>query len=421
MDRLIDWALVHKRTMTLLFLLLLTAGLSAWLSIPKEAEPDITIPYIYVSISHPGISPEDGERMLVRPMENELKAIQGVKEMTANAGQGHASVTLEFVAGFDPDKALADVRDKVNVAKAKLPDETREPTVHPITMAEENPVITISLSGPVPQRALIELGRHLQDKIEGLKEVLEVELGGDRRDQLEVVLDPLAMESYGLDQQDIYSLVSRNNRLIAAGSLDTGKGSFAIKIPSVFEDIEDILNLPVKTHGDRVVRFRDVASVRRSYTDPHSFARLNGENSVTLEVKKRAGQNIIETVTHTRELVEKEREKWPDHIRVTYTNDNSEQISSMLRDLENNVLSAVLLVVIVIIAFLGARTALLVGLAIPGSFLSGILILSTLGYTVNIVVLFALIMAVGMLVDGAIVVTEYADRLMSEGEKPEKA
>jgi multidrug efflux pump len=421
MNALIDWALVHKRTMTLLFLLLLASGLSAWLSIPKEAEPDITIPYIYVSISHPGISPEDAERMLVRPMENELKAIQGVKEMTANAGQGHASVTLEFIAGFDPDKALADVRDKVNVAKARLPDETREPTVHPITMAEENPVITISLSGSVPQRALIELGRHLQDKLEGLKEVLEVELGGDRRDQLEVVLNPLSMESYGLDQQDIYSLVSRNNRLIAAGSLDTGKGSFAIKIPSVFEDLDDILNLPVKTNGDRVVRFKDVASVRRSYTDPHSFARLNGESSVTLEVKKRAGQNIIETVTHSRELVEKERKKWPEHIRVTYTNDNSEQISSMLRDLENNVLSAVLLVVIVIIAFLGVRTALLVGLAIPGSFLSGILILSTLGYTVNIVVLFALIMAVGMLVDGAIVVTEYADRLMGEGVQPEQA
>lgn len=421
MNALIDWALVHKRTMTLLFLLLLTSGLSAWLSIPKEADPDIVIPYIYVSIPHPGISPEDAERMLVRPMENELKAIPGVKEMTAKAGHGHASVTLEFVAGFDPDKALADVRDKVNLAKAELPDETREPTVHPITLADENPVITISLSGPVPQRALIELGRHLQDKIEGLREVLEVELGGDRRDQLEVVLDPLAMESYGLDQEDIYSLVSRNNQLIAAGSLDTGKGRFAIKIPSVFENIEDILNLPVKTSGDRVVRFRDVASVKRSYTDPHSFARLNGESSVTLEVKKRAGKNIIETVTHTRELVEKERRKWPQHIRVTYTNDNSVHISSMLRDLENNVLSAVLLVVIVIIAFLGMRTALLVGLAIPGSFLSGILILSTLGYTVNIVVLFALIMAVGMLVDGAIVVTEYADRLMSEGVAPENA
>jgi multidrug efflux pump len=421
MNVIIDWALVHRRTMTLLFLLLISAGLSAWMNIPKEAEPDIAIPYIYVSISHPGISPEDAERMLVRPMENELRAIQGVKEMTANAGQGHASVTLEFIAGFDPDKALADVRDKVNLAKARLPEETREPTVHPVTMADQNPVLTVSLSGAVPQRALIELGRHLQDKLEALKDVLEVELGGDRRDQLEVILDPLAMESYGLDQQDIYSLVSRNNRLIAAGSLDTGKGSFQIKIPSIFESLDDILDLPVKTSGDRVVHFRDVASVRRSYTDPSSFARINGQNTISLEVKKRPGRNIIETVEAARKVVEDAREKWPDHIRVTYTNDNSEQVHSMLRDLENNVLSAVLLVVIVIIAFLGARTALLVGLAIPGSFLSGILILATLGYTVNIVVLFALIMAVGMLVDGAIVVTEYADRLMSEGVTPQDA
>ena len=421
MNAIIDWALVHRRTMILLLLLLFSAGLSSWLNIPKEAEPDIAIPYIYVSISHPGISPEDAERMLVRPMENELRAIQGVKEMTANAGQGHASVTLEFVAGFDPDKALADVRDKVNLAKARLPDETREPTVHPVTMAEQNPVLTISLSGPVPQRALIELGRHLQDKLEAIKDVLEVELGGDRRDQLEVILDPLAMESYGLDQQDIYSLVSRNNRLIAAGSLDTGKGSFQIKIPSVFESLDDILDLPVKTSGDRVVHFRDVASVRRSYTDPSSFTRLNGQSTISLEVKKRPGRNIIETVEAARKVVEDERKKWPEHIQVTYTNDNSKQIHSMLKDLENNVLSAVLLVVIVIIAFLGARTALLVGLAIPGSFLSGILILSTLGYTVNIVVLFALIMAVGMLVDGAIVVTEYADRLMSEQVEPQVA
>ncbi|BAO43936.1 efflux RND transporter permease subunit [Thiolapillus brandeum] len=421
MNAIIDWALAHRRTMILLLLLLFSAGLSSWLNIPKEAEPDIAIPYIYVSISHPGISPEDAERMLVRPMENELRAIQGVKEMTANAGQGHASVTLEFVAGFNPDKALNDVRDKVNLAKARLPDETREPTVHPVTMAEQNPVLTISLSGPVPQRALIELGRHLQDKLEAIKDVLEVELGGDRRDQLEVILDPLAMESYGLDQQDIYSLVSRNNRLIAAGSLDTGKGSFQIKIPSVFETLDDILDLPVKTSGDRVVHFRDVASVRRSYTDPSSFARLNGQNTISLEVKKRPSRNIIETVEAVRRVVKEERQKWPEHIQVTFTNDSSKQIHSMLKDLENNVLSAVLLVVIVIIAFLGARTALLVGLAIPGSFLSGILILATLGYTVNIVVLFALIMAVGMLVDGAIVVTEYADRLMSEGVKPQVA
>jgi multidrug efflux pump len=421
MHTMIDGALSRKRTMMMLFVLIITAGMVSYIGIPKEAEPDITIPYIYVSMSHDGISPEDAERMLVRPMENQLKSIEGVKEMKAEAGEGHASVTMEFTAGFDPDLALADVRDKVNLAKAELPEDSEEPTVHPITMADESPVLTVSLSGSAPERALIQLGRHLQDKLETLSEVLEVEISGDRTDQLEVILDPLAMESYDLDPQDIYSLVARNNRLVAAGTMDTGEGRFAVKIPSLFSDLEDILNLPVKTNGDRVVHFKDVAEARRSYKDPDSFARINGHPTVTLEIKKRPGENIIETVAKSKALIEEQKALWPDNILLTYTHDNSEQITTMLKDLQNNVLSAVLLVVIVIIAILGVRTALLVGLSIPGSFLSGILILATLGYTVNIVVLFALIMAVGMLVDGTIVVTEYADRVMNEGVPPRQA
>jgi len=412
MHTMIDGALERKRTMMMLFVLIITAGVVSYIDIPKEAEPDITIPYIYVSMSHDGISPEDAERMLVRPMENQLKSIEGIKEMKAKADEGHASVTMEFTAGFDPDLALADVRDKVNLAKAELPVDSEEPTVHPITMADQSPVLTVSLSGNA---------RHLQDKLETLSEVLEVEISGDRIDQLEVILDPLAMESYDLDTQDIYTLVARNNRLVAAGTMDTGEGRFAVKVPSLFSDLEDILNLPVKTNGDRVVHFKDVAQVRRSYKDPESFARINGQPTVTLEIKKRPGENIIETVANSKALIEEQKAMWPANILLTYTHDNSEQITTMLKDLQNNVLSAVLLVVIVIIAILGVRTALLVGLSIPGSFLSGILILSTLGYTVNIVVLFALIMAVGMLVDGTIVVTEYADRVMNEGVPPRQA
>ena len=421
MRTIIEGVLTRQRTMIMIFLLLIVSGLTAYINIPKESEPDITIPYIYVSISHDGISPEDAERMLVRPMENELKSIEGIKEMKSNSEEGHASVTMEFVAGFDPQEAIADVRDKVSLAKAELPDETEEPTVHPITMADQNPVLTVSLSGAAPERTLVQLGRHLRDKLEALPEVLEVEIGGDRTDQLEVILDPLAMESYGLDYQDLYQLITRNNRLVAAGTLDTGEGRYAVKVPAVFEELEDILNLPVKTNDDRVVHFKDVASVRRSYKDPDSFARLNGEKTINLEIKKRPGKNIIETVENSKTLIESEKENWPDNIIVTYTADRSKDIRDMLKDLQNNVLSAVLLVVIVIIAVLGGRTALLVGFSIPGSFLSGILILSTLGYTVNIVVLFALIMAVGMLVDGAIVVTEYADRMMNEGSSPANA
>lgn len=421
MRTLIDGALSRSRTMVMLFLLLTITGLISYINIPKEAEPDIDIPYIYVSMSHDGISPEDAERMLVKPMENQLKSIEGIKVMTSRAEEGHASITLEFVAGFDSDQALTDVRDKVSLAKAELPDETEEPTIHQVTLADENPVIIASLSGPVPERALLQLSRELANKLESFREVLEVEIGGDRVDQLEVVLDPLAMESYGLDYQDIYRFVSRNNQLVAAGTMDTGKGRFAVKIPSVFESLEDLLDLPVKTSADRIVRFRDVAEVRRSYKDPTSFARLNGHQNISLEIKKRPGENIIETVDKIKALIDEERDKWPEHILVTYTGDRSEEVKMMLTDLQNNVISAILLVVIVIIAILGVRTGVLVGLSIPGSFLSGLLILSLLGYTINIVVLFALIMAVGMLVDGSIVVTEYADRVMNEGTPARRA
>ncbi len=413
---LIDAAIFRTRTVLLTFVLLLIAGIVTYQNVPKESSPDITIPVIYVSIVHDGISPEDAERMLVRPMENELKSIEGVKEMSANASEGHASITLEFVAGFDSREALNDVRDKVTLAKAKLPSETEEPTINEVTMANQNPAITVFLSGAVSERGLITIARDLQDRLSALVEVLEVDIAGDREDMVEIIVDPLLMESYGLDQQDIYNLVDRNNRLIPAGTMDTGKGRFAIKVPSVFEDVDDLLNLPVKVSDDRIIVFKDVALVRRAYKDPNSIARINGQRAIAIEVKKRPGQNIISTVDKVKAIIEKQRAFWPQHIQVNYTGDESKDVKYMLNDLQNNVISAVLLVVIVIIATLGVRSASLVGLSIPGSFLTGILVLATFGLTVNIVVLFALIMAVGLLVDGAIVITEFADRQMTEGK-----
>lgn len=421
MGNLIDAAIHHTRTGLSIFILLLIAGWVTYQNIPKEANPDVTIPFIYVSIVHDGISPEDAERLLVRPMEIELRSIEGVKEMSAVASEGHASVTLEFLAGMDPKEALADVRDKVSLAKAKLPSESEEPEVHEVLMEDEQPTITLTLSGNVPERGLLTLARNLKDELESISSVLEVEIGGDREDMVEIEVDPLAMISYGLKQNDIYQLLSNNNRLIAAGTLDTGKGRFAIKIPSVFESIQDVMEQPVKVVGDKVVRFMDVAVIRRAYKDPNTIARINGELAVSLEVKKRVGENIIDTVKQVKAVVEETRTRWPDHIKVNYTGDMSLDVEQMLADLQNNVLSAVLLVVIVIIAILGSRAAFLVGVAIPGSFLTGILVISLFGMTVNIVVLFALIMAVGMLVDGAIVVTEFADRMMGEGMHRKKA
>ncbi|WP_114633982.1 efflux RND transporter permease subunit [Vibrio splendidus] len=418
MYSIIDAALSRARTMLSLLALILVAGAATYITIPKESSPDITIPIIYVSVGHQGISPTDAERLLVRPIEQELRSIEGVKEMTATAAEGHASVVLEFNVGVDLTKAMADVRDAVDLAKPKLPEDSDEPTVNEVTLASEQPVLSVVLFGTVPERTIVQIARELGDKLESYRQILEVDIAGDRDDIVEIIVDPLLMESYSLDQADIYNLIALNNRVVAAGFVDTGYGRFSVKVPSVFNSLKDVLELPIKVDGKQVVTFGDVATVRRAFRDPESFARLDGKSAVVLDIKKRAGENIIETVELVKAVMAgaQQQAEWPNNLLVKYTWDESKDVKIMLNDLQNNILSAIILVVIVIIAILGVRTALLVGISIPGSFLTGLLVLSVFGLTVNIVVLFSLIMAVGMLVDGAIVVTEFADRRMQEGE-----
>lgn len=417
MFALIDAAMSRTRTMMVLLIFILLAGIGTYITIPKESSPDITIPIIYVAVGHQGISPNDAERLLVRPIEQELRAIEGVKEMTSTASEGHASVMLEFSVGVDLNKAMADVREAVDLAKPKLPSDSDEPTVNEVTLASEEPALSVVLYGTVPERTIVQISRQLRDKLESYRQILEVDIAGDREDIVEIIVDPLLMESYGLDQGDIYNLIALNNRVVAAGFVDTGYGRFSVKVPSVFDSLKDVLDLPVKVDGKQVITFGDVATVRRAFRDPESYARLDGKSAIVMDVKKRAGENIIETVDLIKLVLEEaqKRPDWPNNLLVKYTWDQSKDVKVMLNDLQNNILSAIILVVIVIIAILGVRTAFLVGVSIPGSFLTGLLVLSVFGLTVNIVVLFSLIMAVGMLVDGAIVVTEFADRRMQEG------
>jgi multidrug efflux pump len=414
MNRLIEASFARSRTVLLALVLVLIAGTQVYRNIPKEADPDVQLPVVYVVIPHEGISPEDTERLLVRPVEQELRGLEGIKEMRSYASTGSGSISLEFDAGTDIDQALQDVRERVDLARPELPVGTDEPLVNEVNLALF-PVLVVTLSGDVPERALLGHARDLKRRVEGLANVLEVKIAGEREELLEIVIDPVLVESYGLDLEQLLTFVSRNNQLVAAGALDTGDGRFAVKVPGVFQSGEDVLNLPIKVAGDRVVRLRDVAEVRRTFKDPEGFARVDGRPALALEVSKRIGTNIVDTVEQVRAVVEGERGNWPETIQVSYLQDKSDNIASMLTDLQNNVLSAILLVMIVIVAALGARSAALVGIAVPGSFLAGILVLGSLGLTVNIVVLFALILSVGMLVDGAIVVTELADRKMAEG------
>ena len=422
MNALISAFINRPRPVILILALLIFAGMTSYVSVPKEAEPDIDIPQIYVNIIHEGISPEDAERLLLRPMETELRSIEGLKEMRATGAEGSGVIILEFDAGFDADQALTDVREKVDLARNELPADSEEPFVQEINTSLI-PVITVMLHGPVPERTLVAIGRQLRDELESIPGVLSADIGGDREELLEVIVDPVALESYNLNYADLISYVSRNNRLVAAGALDSGEGRFSVKVPGVIEDLNDLLTLPVKTDGLRTVTFEDVATVRRTFKDPTSFARLNGEKSIALEITKRSGANILEVVDTVKATVlgASQLDTWPENLEITFTSDNSEQVRIMLNDLVNNVAIAVILVMIVILGALGIRSAGLVGVAIPGAFLSGILVIYMMGYSMNIVVLFSLIMAVGMLVDGAIVVVELAERNMKNGYSPKLA
>lgn len=414
MNALIDAAMSHARTVMTAMILLVIAGTLSYIAIPKEADPDIPIPIFYVSILHHGISPEDSERLLVRPMETELRSLEGLEDITAIASQGHAGILLEFDVNFDKDAALQDVREKVDLARAKLPSDTEEPTVREFNTALF-PVLIVTLSGDVPERTLYEAARRLKDEVEAVPTVLQAELVGHREELLEVVVDPAKLESYNVSQAALINIVSLNNRLVAAGNIDTGQGRFSVKVPGLFETREDVLSLPVKTSGDGVVTLSDIADIRRTFKDPDGFAQFNGHPAIAIEVTKRIGTNIIENNEMVRAAVAAATKDLNPAIEINYTLDASNWIHRSLGSLESSITTAIVLVMIVVVAALGMRSALLVGFAIPTSFMIGFFFLSTAGYTINMMVMFGMLLAVGMLVDGGIVVVEYADRKMSEG------
>ena len=411
---LIDYAISHARVFFGILIFIIAAGSSTYISIPKEAVPDVNIPIIYVSLSQKGISANDSERLLVKPIEDEVKTVEGIKEIRSTAYTGGGNVLLEFDAGFDADKAMDDIREKVDRAKGDLPNEADEPTVNEVNISAF-PIILISLSGNLPDRTLQDLAENLQDEIETIPSVLEAKIGGRRNEQVDVIIDTLALEGYNINIENLINTVNQNNMMVSAGEQDTGDGSFNIKVPGLYETIDDVLDTPIKTFGDSVITFRDIAKVKRTFEDRKSYANVNGKKAVTIEVSKRVGENIIDTIKKIKEVSEQVTKDFPPSVDISFSQDQSKTIQTMLNSLQNNVIAAIILVLIIILGALGVRSGFLVGVSIPGSFLSGILLLSIMGFTMNIVVLFALILSVGLLVDGAIVIVEYADRKIKEG------
>ncbi len=415
MMALIEAAVQRTRTVIIAFLVVVLAGVASYRTMPKENEPDIAFPYVNVQVVLEGVAPEDSERLLVRPLEQELRTLAGLKEMVASAAEGRATVSLEFEPEVDVNDALQEVRERVDLAKAKLPQDAEEPRVDEIKFSRFDPMLVLTLGGPVPERALLAVSVDLKDRLEAVAGVLEANVVGAREEVLEIIVNPLAMESYGLSPTDILSFVQRNNQLVAAGAMQGEQGRFAVKVPGVIESPEDILSLPIKVEGERVVHFEDIATVRRTFKDVESYARLNGEPSLAVEVVQRSGTNMLDTVKDIREAINAASQAWPPGVTLNYTRDKSLWVKKNLTNLVNNVAAAIVLVFIVLIGVLGFQNALLVGIAIPGSFCAAFFMLNGFGMTINMVMLFASIMAVGLLVDGAIVVTELADRKMAEG------
>ena len=424
MTGLVDWAAERARMILAMIALSLTACIFAYTTLPKEGEPDIEIPVLFVSVVFPGISAADSEALLVRPIETELADLDGLKRMTATAAENYAGVAIEFEFGWDKAKTMADARDAMNAAEALFPEGAEKYSINEINFSEF-PIIIVNLTGNVPERTMTRIAEDLQEEIEGMDAVLEAVIAGNRKEMMEVVIDPLRLEAYNVTAGELISVVRNNNQLIAAGEVDTAQGSFSVKIPSSFDEPRDIYNLPVKTNGDRVITLGDLADIRLTFEDRVGTARYNGETTVALQVVKRKGFNLIKTAAAIRALIEEAETTWPPELRAAVdigsSNDQSRVVASMVSQLEGSVLTAIALVMIVVLASLGTRAALLVGFAIPTSFLLCFVLLAVMGITISNIVMFGLILAVGMLVDGAIVVVEYADKRITEGEGPMRA
>ena len=412
--------LSRPRTILTMMIVMVVAGVVAYITIPKEANPDIDIPVYIVITTQQGISPNDSERLLVRPLETHLRGLDGLEEITTVASQGSAVAILEFNIDSDKDKVLANIRDKVDQAGAEMPDDAKEPRVIETNFALQ-PTITVTLSGQVPERTLYQLARRLKDEVEAISSVREAKLNGQREETLEVILDLARLEAYDLAQDELLRALSGNNRLVAAGFMDDGASRFNVKVPGLLETKNDVDSIVVKQNGEAVVTLGDIADIRRTFKDVSQFSRVNGEPAISLEITKRIGTNIIINNQAVRDTVAEFTQEWPSAVKVNYLLDTSDFIHKMQGSLQASIMTAISLVMVIVVATLGLRNGLLVGLSIPVSFCVGFMILGLLGMTINMMVLFGMVLTVGMLVDGAIVVSEYAQRKLSEGMPPDQA
>ncbi|MDA8671467.1 efflux RND transporter permease subunit [Gammaproteobacteria bacterium] len=415
MKNYIDTAVSRSRTTLGIFVAIMLTGFGSYLSIPVELNPDVEVPIIITTIIHEGISPEDAERLLAKPTEVELKSLDGITQISSFSSENAATIITEFDISFESKTALSDVREAVNRAKARFPANTEEPLMQEVSAAGL-PVVQIAVGGQgVPERVLLRVAEQLQREIEILPQILEAVMVGNREELLEAEIDPGKLETYGIPNSAIVSTVMNNNRLIPAGQVDTGQGSFSVKVPGLIENAEDLFNLPLASTDLGVLTVADIAEVRRTFKDATRYSYSNGSASISLNVNKRKGANLVESMEQIDAVVERIRPTLPPSVTLSYINNTAPLVLEQNLGLQGNMATAMVLVLIVVIASVGVRSGLIVTLAVPFSFFFAFIIISLLGFTYNFMVIFGLLLGLGMLIDGAIVMVEYADRKMAEG------
>ncbi len=411
---LTDFAVDHPVSVLTLLALIVMGGLYSYLTVPKEASPDITVPFVAVSTFYSGVAPEDIETLITRPLEEELNKISDIKTLTSQSVESLSSITAEFEAGMDMTEALQLVREKVDIAKPELPEAAEEPAILEFNFAEF-PIMQVNVSGEYSLVRLKELAEDIQDEIEQIPSVLSVQLSGGLEREVKVDVDLGKLKYYGISFTDVIEAIAFENVTVPGGTIDVGDVKYLVRVPGEFEETRPLGDIVIEAPGDRPIYVRDVAEVDFGFKERESFARLNGNSVVTLSVSKRTGENIIETSDAVRAVLDEMEPDFPPTTHVSITSDQAKYVREMVSNLENNIVSGLILVVSVLLFALGVRNASFVGIAIPLSMFLSFSVMQILGFTMNMVVLFSLILALGMLVDNAVVVVENIYRFREEG------
>ncbi len=420
--KLTTWAVNNTTTVLFLTFLIVLMGISTYISLPKENFPEVKVPKIYIGTTHPGNSPEDMENLITRPIEKELNTISSVDNITSTSIQDFSTIVVEFTTATEVEVALTKVKDAVDKAKAELPsDLDRDPNIFEMDMSEF-PVLNINLSGNFTLDQLKEYAEYLKDEIEKFSEISKAEIRGLDDKEVKVNVDPFKLEAMQLNFSDLENAIASENVTMSGGSYKSDGVRRTVRIDGEFKEPEELLDIIVKHEKGNIVYLRDVATVDFDYKEKANYARLGTKPVVMIDVVKRSGENLLIATEKIGALLDKARKDvFPANLEVVVTNDQSKQTREMVSNLENSIIFGVILVVLVLLFFLGTRNALFVGMAIPLSMFMSFLILGSLGITINMMVLFALIMALGMLVDNGIVVVENVYRLMEKGYSPIKA